>query len=191
MVGRVVLVSLLALTACKKKEPTGDPSPTTGSAASTAATPTTGDKRVSDSSPQTGPGFTVSAPGPAKLEKIPAQDGDRAFDRYTFHHTDTESYVVEVTELPESEDVLMALNQMRMSIASQTQAVRSEDYLEGGEITGRDLRYVIDQGDDTLRARSKLLGKGHKLYQVRGVATEDAARNEAAEKFVDSFEFTP
>ncbi|MGE0395191.1 MAG: hypothetical protein AB7T06_00590 [Kofleriaceae bacterium] len=197
---RVVLVSLLVLAACKKKDSAAEADPPAGSSGSTASSDSsgtakpTGDKRVSDSTnwaTQTGPGFTVKAPGAATIEKVAAADGDRAFDRYTFHKADLESYVVEITELPESEDVGMELGNMRMRIAAQTQAMIHEDMLEGGEVTGRDIWYVIDQGDDTLRARSKLLGKGHKLYQVRGVSTEDKARQAEAEAFVDSFAFTP
>jgi hypothetical protein len=213
MIGRVLLVSLLAISACKKKDNAGDPpstgtptsgtpstgTPTTGTPTGTPTTtdtPTTpsGDKRVNDSpgwSPQTGPGFTVNAPGPAKIEKVPAHDGDRAFDRYTFHKTDTELYVVEVTEIPAKDDLGMALNNMRMRITTQTQSVRSEDLIEGGEVTGRDIRYIVDQGDDTLHARSKVLGKNQKLYEVRGVAAEDKAREAEADKFVDSFELAP
>lgn len=148
---------------------------------------------MSDSSwtAQTGPGFTVQAPGPATHEKVPAKDGDRAFDRYTFFRADREAYVVEITELPADADVGMMLGNMRMRITGRTQAVRSEDYLEGGEVTGRDLRYVVEWGDDTLGARSKLLGKGNRLFEVRGVAPEDDPRSETADKFVDSFAFAP
>ena len=203
MIGRVVLVSLLALAACKKKnnaaendpptDPTSNPTGSSNPTGMTTTPTTSGDKRVNDSSwsPQTGPGFTVSASGPAKLEKIPAHDDERAFDRYTFHHTDTESYVVEITEMREGEDLGMTLNNMRMRITTRTQSVRGEDLIEGGEVTGRDIWYVLDQGDDTLHARSKLLGKGLKIYEVRGVSTEDKEREAEAEKFVESFALTP
>lgn len=142
-------------------------------------------------SPQSGPGFTVSAPGAGKLEKVGAHDGDRAFDRYTFHKTDTESYVVEITEIPEADDLGMALTDMRMRITAQTQSVRHEDMIEVGDVIGRDIWYTVDQGDDVLHARSKLIGKGHKIFQVRGVSTEDKAREAEAEKFVESFALTP
>jgi hypothetical protein len=202
MIGRVVLVSLLALSACKKKDNAAgnDPpstNPPSGSASPTGSSPTpttpSGEKRVNDSnwSPQTGPGFTVSAPGPATVEKVPAKGGDRAFDRYTFHHTDTESYVVEITELKESDDLGMQVNHKRMRITSQTQSVRGEELLEGGEVMGRDIWYIVDQNDDTLHARSKLFGKAQKIYEVRGVSTEDKAREAEAEKFVESFALTP
>lgn len=143
-------------------------------------------------SPQTGPGFTVKAPNPATIDNVPAHDRHRAFVRYTFHKTELESYIVEITELPADADLGMEVNHMRMRIAAGTQALRSEDYIEEPGINGRDLRYVIDQEDDTLRARSKILGKGNKIFQVRGVADQvDEARQELAEQFVDSFAFTP
>lgn len=208
MIGRVVLVSLLALSACKKKDSdpetgtTGTGTTATGTAATGTAdtsnprspaaadTPTkkpSGDTQVEK---QTGPGFTVEAPGPATTEKVPAHGSDRAFERFTFYKSPTELYVVEITDLAESDDVGMVVNQMRMRITSQTQSVRNEEWIEG-EVNGRDIRYVVDQGDDTLHARSKLLPKGHKIYQVRGVSPEDATHEAAAEKFVDSFAFTP
>ncbi len=133
----------------------------------------------------------MTAPNAPTAEKVAAHDGIRAFERHTFHKTDVESYVVEITELPANEDVGMALNEMRMRITSQTQAVIHEDLIEGGEVTGRDIWYVIDQGDDTLRARSKLVANGQKIYEVRGVSREDKDRQVLAEKFVDSFALTP
>ncbi len=141
-------------------------------------------------SQQTGPGFTVSAPGPATIEKIPAADRRPAIERYTFRKSELVSYVVEISEYPESDDIEMDMNTLRMRITSSTQSVRHEDYLEG-EVSGRDIGYVVDQGDDTLRARSKLLGKGKKLYEARGVAPEGEAPEAEVDRFVGSFALTP
>jgi hypothetical protein len=190
---------LLALTACKKKDnaTADDPPPTGSSTTGTAAKPTTptGDKRVTDSTTwteQTGPGFTVKAPGPATHEKVAATKGARALDRYTFHKADVDSYVVEVTELPASADLGMMLTNMRMVITGGTQAVRHEDLIEGGEVLGRDIWYIVDAEDgDALRARSKLVGRGNKIYEVRTVALENEVREAEADKFVDSFALTP
>lgn len=140
---------------------------------------------------QTGPGFTVQAPGPATHEKVPRDGTDRAFDRYTFYTSERESYVVEVTALSADDDVGMVVGEMRMRITARTQAVRNEDWIEGDDIKGRDLRYVHDQGDDTLGARSKIIGKGTTIFHVRGIAPEDDPRSALADKFIDSFAMTP
>lgn len=174
MTGRTVLFVALALAACKKK--TEDAS----------APPSSGEKRV-DWQKQTGPGFTVEAPGPAKVEKVPAVDADeRAFDRYTFHTAPRESYVVEITELPAKVDPNMALHNKRMLISTRTQSIRNEDFLDGG---GLDLRYWADEGDDTLHARSKLITNGQQLIEIRGISPESA--DAAVDRFVDSFAITP
>lgn len=211
MIGRVVLVSLLAVSvgaACKKKERSAVDDPPAGSSAPTGASsgsgakpsstqPPAGDKRVNDStgwSPQTGPGFTVQAPGPATVEKVTPKD-ERPLDRYTFHTAPYESFVVEITELAASDDLGMTLNNMRMRITSQTQSVRGEDLIDRGpatgEVTGRDIWYVVDQDDQTLHARSKLLGKGQKIYEIRAMAVQGEDNDKITDAFVESFAFAP
>jgi hypothetical protein len=204
VIGRLALVSLLALTACKKKETAGSDPPTSSSTTGSSTTPPTpttptpsGDKRVTDSNGWTehkGPGFTVNAPNAATTEKVAATKDVRAFERFTFYKADRESYVVEVTDLTEKDDLGMTLNNMRMALTSGTQNVRGEDLIDPsetmGEVTGRDIWYVVEQGDETLRARSKLLGKGLKIFEVRGIAPRDNGEAEM-EKFVESFKLTP
>ncbi len=140
-----------------------------------------------------GPGFTVSAPGPATVEQIAAHDDVRALERHTYFKNEIESYVVEITEFRESDDLGMMLNNMRMALTSATQSVRGEDLIDpsetSGDVTGRDIWYVVEIGVETHRARSKLLGKGHKIYEVRGISPREKEAD--AEKFVESFTFTP
>lgn len=213
MIGRVVLVSLLAVSvgaACKKKDRPAAEDPPAGSSATTGSStpsgsgatappgtnPPAGDKRVNDPtgwSPQTGPGFTVQAPGPATVEKVTPK-GERPFERYTFHTAETEALVVEITELSAKDDLGMTLNNMRMRITSSTQSVRGEDLIDPsaatGEVTGRDIWYVVDQDNKTLHARSKVLGKGQKIYEIRGMALQGEENAGPTDKFVESFAFT-
>jgi hypothetical protein len=203
MIGRVVLVSLLALCACKKKDAAGDEqgsaSGTTGSAGSASVDkPAAGAKRVNDSgwSTQKGPGFSVNAPNAAgAVEKVAATKDARALDRYTFHTAPLESFVVEITEIPEKEDLHMTLGNMRMVLTSSTQSVRREDLIDAsdatGELTGYDIWYVHDVGDDTLRARSRMFAKAHKIYEIRGYAPKGEETEAKVDKFVESFAFTP
>ncbi|MFN0248454.1 MAG: hypothetical protein ACKV2T_16295 [Kofleriaceae bacterium] len=203
MIGRVVLASLLALAACKKKDSAGSeqgsaaPTSSTG-ASSTGGDKPSGDKRVNDSgwSTQKGPGFSVSAPGAASaVEKVPASKDARALERYTFHTAPLESFVVEITEIPAKDDLGMVLGNMRMVLAAHTQSLRREDLIDAseptGEVMGRDIWYVVDVGDDTLRARSKLLGKGQKVYEVRAYAPKGTEPEAKVDKFVESFVLTP
>lgn len=216
MIGRAALVSLLVaalFAACKKKEsPAADPAPAGSSAGTTPtsggsasggrparSTPTpAGDNRVTDTTdwaPRTGPGFTITAPRAGTLDKVAAHDDVRAFDRYTFHEDGHEKFVVEITTLPEDADLGMTLNNMRMRITSRTQSVRNEDLLDPseatGDVTGRDISYVVDEGDDTLHARSKVLGKGLQIFEIRAVAMPGKDNAARVDRFVDSFAFTP
>ena len=140
-----------------------------------------------------GPGFTVRAPAAPKIEKVPANEDARELERYTYFTTELESYVVEITEISEKDDLGLTLNNMRMMVTSRTVSVRGEDLIDRsetmGEVTGRDIWYVIVHGDHTLHARSKLLGKGHRIYEVRGIGPKNGEA--AAERFVDSFALVP
>ncbi|CAN5915330.1 hypothetical protein BH11MYX2_BH11MYX2_05580 [soil metagenome] len=187
MVKQLLLV-VLFIAACRKHE---EPAPT--------ATPTHDEQTQprADTSPakssgskQTGPGFTVIAPGAATVEKGPFDDGLPDDDVYTFKIAGKERYEVRIHPVRADQNGLQAASIVRDKIVFTAAVKLNEDDVAEGNLRGFDLRYKTDKDDAHLFVRSWIVSDDKNVFHVRAVYPKKD-QEEAADAFVDSFAVTP